>query len=223
MQEFLHQQYHPSIHFKPGHARKARHAQKRSEAKRSARKKEPPKEEPPKEESEKEFDDSATAVIELLFAFLFWWLFFRWLFFPRTFRASPWRSRCRRCHRLFRESEWSQRRWVEKQGVVSRFFFPKPTPTEIFHKGKSLKNLPYDFLKHSFRSFQNMDNQTTPEEKWEGKVKPSKKMILSAGLPTCFLALNYWPIGVSESKLGYVYLFSVFSKQEILFPEQIPL
>ena len=64
----------------------------------------------------------------------------------------------------------------------------------------------------------------TPEENWEGKVKPpSKKKILSAGLPACFLALNYWPIGVSESKLGYVYLFSVCSKKEILFPEQIPL
>ena len=51
---------------------------------KGARKKEPPKEEPPKEESEKEFDDSCSAVIELLFAFLFWWLFFRWLFFPRA-------------------------------------------------------------------------------------------------------------------------------------------
>ena len=40
LQEFLHQQYRPSIYFKPGHARKVLHARKRSEP-------------------QKEFDDSA--------------------------------------------------------------------------------------------------------------------------------------------------------------------
>ena len=159
MQEFLHQQYHPSIYFKPGHARKARHAQKRSDAKRSARKKEPPKEfdNAPcaKAESEKEFDGCRIPFRFPLSRMAHCQTLSVALFSTRLSRVDV---------ALFRQSEWSQRRRLGKQGVVSRFVFPKPTPTKI-HKGKSLKNLPYNFLKQNL-PYDFLKHSSDPSKIW---------------------------------------------------------